>query len=230
MTFWSIQLIRKVGYSLAIWITVLIAMVYGTNTSLGIFWSGFALVWIFVIFLYKKVRNRHKSKIYIGVTIIMLLAPIVIFWNLGLVAIIALQLFTLLQYIVSMEEKTARLNLPKYLNCEEYVEECHLFGEFFKLVGRLVSCLMLILVGVFASVEILFPLFIFVMTLSLVIESVMLYRWNKKHVWKKKDSSNDSVISVDLEDEDDTTIECICVGGLVTEVPQSNHSASCEKC
>ncbi|MCL2756394.1 MAG: hypothetical protein FWE45_05095 [Firmicutes bacterium] len=57
-----IQIFSKFIATLSIFTTVLIVLNYGTNTSIGIYRSVFAVVLMLVILLYNKVKRRHKIR------------------------------------------------------------------------------------------------------------------------------------------------------------------------
>ena len=210
--FWVIQLVRKIGVTLGFWVTILIALEYGTQTWVGIFWSGFALVWMFVITFYKKAKSKIKNRLYWAVTGVILVVPAVIFFDVGFWGIMALQLAIIVQYVISLEEKTARLNLPKYLSCEEYVEECHLVGEVGKTIGRLTSAGLLVVVGLFGGNMLLFAIMVYVMIAALAVEAVILFFWNKRFIWNKKYKEYMCPDLVEISDEEDeVAMDCVCV-------------------
>ena len=160
--------------------TVLIIIVYGSSMSLGVLGSIFGIVGILSLIIYKRASKRIRGPMYIACGLLPLLATIPLFFLVSPVTIIIFNATIVLQSILWAEESEVRINMPKYLNHQQFQIESNLFYEFAFVIGRILSCGMLIVVGIIGFSQVLFATAITMTMVCLCLHTVLVFAYKRK--------------------------------------------------
>ncbi|MCL2756393.1 MAG: hypothetical protein FWE45_05090 [Firmicutes bacterium] len=112
------------------------------------------------------------------------------FWNTSMLGIIALQIVALLTYIVGLEKRTTRLNLPKLIKCDEYISECHTLTEFGNFIGFALSSFFLVIVGWTGGNMVAFTWMVYIIVLGFTLSAIATFFWNRHYLPKFKALAN----------------------------------------
>ena len=162
--------------------TILIIIVYGTNTGIGIMGSVFAVVGIVVLLLYKVARPRVKNTMFWIASIFPLVVSIPLFFFVEPWSIIIFNLaLVLIRNVVMVEEAGARINAVRFWGGEEFLIESHLFYEFAFFVGRMFACGLLILIAFIGVTQVSLAIAISVIIGCWTLHGLLLWFWKRKY-------------------------------------------------
>jgi len=186
ITLWFAIAIAGFQWPMTAVMSILIIMVYGTSMSIGILGSVFALVGIIALIIYKHSGRRVKTPLFWFSSFILLVVSIALFFYVGPWSVILFNACLVLpRKIVNLEEQGVRINAVRFWGGEEYIIESHLFYEFALMTGRILSCVILIIVGLVGVTQILLAAVISFVALCWGLHAVMLFFWRRKYVDKK---------------------------------------------
>ena len=181
LAYCPINILHGLANTIGLCVTIMIIVVFGNYTSLGALNSIFAMTAILILVLYNRM-GRHKGKLYF----VAIVAPVpVSFLLFGGVVGITVFLFQMIRSslvrVINVEEESTRLNMTKYWGGQEFTAESHLFYESMLWIGRVLSCIIIILLGVFMLPEIFFVIAIVIMTASFSLMGALLRLWKRKY-------------------------------------------------
>jgi hypothetical protein len=162
---------------------ILIVLAYGTNLSLGIMGSVFSVVGIIGVTIYKWSNRKSKAFLFFFSAFSPIAVSIALFFTIGAASVIAFNFALVLcqQIIQNVEASNTKTNSPRIFGAPEYTLENHLFFESGLIVGRVLSCLLLIFIGFFgASVTLLCAVLTVLLSLF-ALHAILLFSWNKKY-------------------------------------------------
>lgn len=163
-------------------VTLLIIMSFKSDFSLGIITSVVSLLAILSSYIYKKVNNRKKlMSLIIFSFIIIFISSITLVLKTNQFTVIVYNLIFafFLQFIMVPEEvQTLKFTNSDVINDLNRVET-YIFIEMFLNAGRIISYILLFIVGMYNSVHLL-ELLIIILAFSLCAEAITLIKFNKE--------------------------------------------------
>ena len=163
-------------------VTLLIIISFNSDFSLGIITSIISLLAMISSYIYKKVKNQDKMNILIIIScIIILLSSIILVFITNQYTIIGYNLIFafFLQFIMVAEEvQTLKFTNSDIINDSNRVE-IYVLLEIFLNAGRIISYILLLIVGIYNELYLLEILIIF-LVLSIVAETFNLIEFNKE--------------------------------------------------
>lgn len=163
-------------------VTLLIIISFNSDFSLGIITSIISLLAMISSYIYKKVKNQDKMNILIIIScIIILLSSIILVFITNQYTIIGYNLIFafFLQFIMVAEEvQTLKFTNSDIINDSNRVET-YVLLEIFLNAGRIISYILLLIVGIYNELYLLEILIIF-LVLSIVRETFNLIKFNKE--------------------------------------------------
>ena len=163
-------------------VTLLIIISFNSDFSLGIITSIISLLAMISSYIYKKVKNQDKMNILIIIScIIILLSSIILVFITNQYTIIGYNLIFafFLQFIMVAEEvQTLKFTNSDIINDSNRVET-YVLLEVFLNAGRIISYILLLIVGIYNELYLLEILIIF-LVLSIVGETFNLIKFNKE--------------------------------------------------
>lgn len=163
-------------------VTLLIIISFNSDFSLGIITSIISLLAMISSYIYKKVKNQDKMNILIIIScIIILLSSIILVFITNQYTIIGYNLIFafFLQFIMVAEEvQTLKFTNSDIINDSNRVET-YVLLEIFLNAGRIISYILLLIVGIYNELYLLEILIIF-LVLSIVAETFNLIKFNKE--------------------------------------------------
>ncbi|MCL2755561.1 MAG: hypothetical protein FWE45_00730 [Firmicutes bacterium] len=180
---WFVVFFAGFPYTLTAMMTILIIMAYGTNVSIGIIGSIFAVFGIVALLLYRMSKDKIKSPMFWVSSILPLVASIGLFFYVGpLTVIIFNAALVLPQNIVNVEENNARINAFRHIGGEQFMIESHLFYESAFLFGRVLSCCLLLIVAATGTTQTALAIGMAIILLVYVIHAATLFIWRRSNV------------------------------------------------
>ena len=163
-------------------VTLLIIISFNSDFSLGIITSIISLLAMISSYIYKKIKNQDKMNILIIIScIIILLSSIILVFITNQYTIIGYNLIFafFLQFIMVAEEvQTLKFTNSDIINDSNRVET-YVLLEIFLNAGRIISYILLLIVGIYNELYLLEILIIF-LVLSIVGETFNLIKFNKE--------------------------------------------------
>ena len=178
---WLSVMLAGFPYTLIALMTILIVKVHGTNTSIGIYGSIFAAVGIISLVIYKLVNPRIKTSIYFFTAIFPLAVSIALFFYVGPISIIIFNAAIIFRKLIQVEEQNLRINATRYWGGEQYLIESHMFYEFAFMVGRVLSCGLLLIVGLTGTHLATLATAIALTLAALLAHAIIQFFWKRKY-------------------------------------------------
>lgn len=163
-------------------VTLLIIMSFNSDFSLGVITSIISLLAMLSSYVYKKFKNQEKMKLLIIVSyVIILISSIVLVFITNRYTIVGYNLIFafFLQFImVSEEVQTLKFTNSDVINDSNRVET-YVLLEMFLNIGRIISYILLFVVGIYNNLYLLEILIIF-LVISIGVETINLIKFNKE--------------------------------------------------
>jgi len=163
-------------------VTLLIIISFNSDFSLGIITSVISLLAMISSYIYKKISNQKKVKSLIIIScIIIFISSIILIFKTSQYTIVSYNLIFafFLQFItVSEEVQTLKFTNSDLINDLNRVET-YVLLEMFLNAGRIISYILLFIVGIYNKIYLLEILIIF-LVLSISAETVNLLKFNKE--------------------------------------------------
>lgn len=163
-------------------VTLLIIMSFNSDFSLGVITSIISLLAMLSSYVYKKFKNQEKMKLLIIVSyVIILISSIVLVFITNRYTIVGYNLIFafFLQFImVSEEVQTLKFINSDVINDSNRVET-YVLLEMFLNIGRIISYILLFVVGIYNNLYLLEILIIF-LVISIGVETINLIKFNKE--------------------------------------------------
>lgn len=163
-------------------VTLLIIISFNSDFSLGIITSVISLLAMISSYIYKKINNQEKIKLLIIIScIIIFISSIILIFKTNQYTVISYNLIFafLLQFIMVPEEvQTLKFTNSDLINDLNRVET-YVLLEMFLNAGRIISYILLFIVGIYNKIYLLEILIIF-LVLSISAEAVNLIKFNKE--------------------------------------------------
>jgi|GEM_PF-4588078 len=179
---WFVIVLWGGNFFSGVLMTILIVLSYGSNVSLGMFGSAFAVVGIAIITIYKTSRGKFKAGILWFSAIIPILVSCVLYFTISPTSVILYNLaLVFMTSVLPVESSNAKSCAPQYLGVLEYKIESHLFYESALFVGRLLGAGLFVLVGVLGHKNLL----VGCVTMFLIIyalHGITLWFWKRRFV------------------------------------------------
>ena len=185
---WLTTFFGGFAYSITYLVTILILLVYGTNTHIGIFGTIFAIAAILYLFLYKWAKSSPfrkgggaKRRGFFATTIFWLsgtlpfLIAFALLFEINPLTIILFQAGIALRNVVETEYSNARLGYCQNANGGKHIAEALVTTEFGLYAGRLLSVGVLLAVGLLGGGQMLFAGAIVFVMLGTVLYAVTLF-------------------------------------------------------
>ena len=182
--FYTIKFFKGMAYEGALdtAVTLLIIMSFNSEFSLGVITSVISLLAMLSSYLYKKVKNQDKINLLITISsIIILISSIILVFITNQYTIIGYNLIFafFLQFIMVAEEvQTLKFTNSDVINDLNRVET-YVFLEMFLNTGRIISYILLYIVGIYNNLYLLEILIIF-LVISIGAEMINLIKFNKE--------------------------------------------------
>lgn len=163
-------------------VTLLIIMSFNSDFSLGVVTSIISLLAMLSSYVYKKFKNQEKMKLLIIVSyVIILISSIALVFITNRYTIVGYNLIFafFLQFImVSEEVQTLKFTNSDVINDSNRVET-YVLLEMFLNIGRIISYILLFVVGIYNNLYLLEILIIF-LVISIGVETINLIKFNKE--------------------------------------------------
>lgn len=163
-------------------VTLLIIMSFNSDFSLGVITSIISLLAMLSSYVYKKIKNPEKMRLLIIVSyVIILISSIVLVFITNRYTIVGYNLIFafFLQFImVSEEVQTLKFTNSDVINDQNRVET-YVLLEMFLNIGRIISYILLFVVGIYNNLYLLEILIIF-LVISIGVETINLIKFNKE--------------------------------------------------
>lgn len=163
-------------------VTLFIIMSFDSDFSLGVITSIISLLAMLSSYVYKKFKNQEKMKLLIIVSyVIILISSIVLVFITNRYTIVGYNLIFafFLQFImVSEEVQTLKFTNGDVINDSNRVET-YVLLEMFLNIGRIISYILLFVVGIYNNLYLLEILIIF-LVISIGVETINLIKFNKE--------------------------------------------------
>ena len=182
--FYMMKFLKGMAYEGALdtAVTLLIIMSFNSDFSLGIITSIISLLAMLSSYMYKRIRNKEKMKILLIISfIIILISSIILVFFTNQYTIVGYNLIFafFLQFIMVAEEvQTLKFTNSDIINDSNRVET-YVLLEMFLNAGRIISYILLFIVGIYNKLYLLEILIIF-LVLSIGMETVSLIKFNKE--------------------------------------------------
>lgn len=163
-------------------VTLLIIMSFNSDFSLGVITSIISLLAMLSSYVYKKFKNQEKMKLLIIVSyVIILISSIVLVFITNRYTIVGYNLIFafFLQFIMASEEvQTLKFTNSDVINDSNRVET-YVLLEMLLNIGRIISYILLFVVGIYNNLYLLEILIIF-LVISIGVETINLIKFNKE--------------------------------------------------
>ena len=163
-------------------VTLLIIMSFNSDFSLGVITSIISLLAMLSSYAYKKIKNSEKMRLLIIVSyVIILISSIVLVFITNQYTIVGYNLIFafFLQFIMVAEEvQTLKFTNSDVINDSNRVET-YVLLEMFLNIGRIISYILLFVVGIYNNLYLLEILIIF-LVISIGAETINLIKFNKE--------------------------------------------------
>lgn len=164
-------------------VTLLIIMSFNSDFSLGVITSIISLLAMLSSYVYKKFKNQEKMKLLIIVSyvIILISSIVLVFIITNRYTIVGYNLIFafFLQFIMASEEvQTLEFTNSDVINDSNRVET-YVLLEMFLNIGRIISYILLFVVGIYNNLYLLEILIIF-LVISIGVETINLIKFNKE--------------------------------------------------
>lgn len=182
--FYKMKFFKGMAYEVALdtAVTLLIIMSFNSDFSLGVITSIISLLAMLSSYVYKKFKNQEKMKLLIIVSyVIILISSIVLVFITNRYTIVGYNLIFafFLQFImVSEEVQTLKFTNSDVINDSNRVET-YVLLEMFLNIGRIISYILLFVVGIYDNLYLLEILIIF-LVISIGVETINLIKFNKE--------------------------------------------------
>lgn len=182
--FYKMKFFKGMAYEVALdtAVTLLIIMSFDSDFSLGVITSIISLLAMLSSYVYKKFKNQEKMKLLIIVSyVIILISSIVLVFITNRYTIVGYNLIFafFLQFImVSEEVQTLKFTNSDVINDSNRVET-YVLLEMFLNIGRIISYILLFVVGIYDNLYLLEILIIF-LVISIGVETINLIKFNKE--------------------------------------------------
>ena len=163
-------------------VTLLIIMSFNSDFSLGVITSIISILAMLSSYIYKKVKDQEKLKVVIKISsMVIFISSIVLVFNTNQFTIVTYNLiFTFFLQFIMVEEEVQTL---KYTNSDVINDsnrvETYVLLEIFLNAGRVLSYILLFVVGIYNKLYLLEILIIF-LVLSIVAETINLIKFNNE--------------------------------------------------
>ena len=163
-------------------VTLLIIMSFNSDFSLGVITSIISILAMLSSYIYKKVKDQEKLKVVIKISsIVIFISSIVLVFITNQFTIVTYNLiFTFFLQFIMVEEEVQTL---KYTNSDVINDsnrvETYVLLEIFLNAGRVLSYILLFVVGIYNKLYLLEILIIF-LVLSIVAETINLIKFNNE--------------------------------------------------
>ena len=182
ISLWFVVFLAGTNHTITALLTFLIILVYGTNIGIGVMGSIFAAVGIATLLLYKTARPRAKAPLFLGASALPLIGVIPLFFYVAPITLILFNAALVLpRNIVNLEENSIRLNATRYWGGEQFLIESHLFYESALMVGRVLSCGALIVIGLVGVTQITLAAVIATTIALWTLHAITLFFWQRRH-------------------------------------------------
>lgn len=183
LNLWFVIFMAGFPYTLPALMTILIIFAYGSNIGIGVMGSIFAAVGVCALLIYRRSSDKAKTPVFFVASTLPLLASIALFFYVGPLSVILFNLFLVFpQNIVNVEEQNTRINATRYWGGEEYIIESHLFYEFALMIGRVLSCGLLLLIAWLGSTQALLATAISLILIAYFVHAMMLFIWKRRNI------------------------------------------------
>lgn len=163
-------------------VTLLIIMSFNSDFSLGVITSIISLLAMLSSYVYKKFKNQEKMKLLIIVSYVIIhISSIALVFITNRYTIVGYNLIFafFLQFImVSEEVQTLKFTNSDVINDSNRVET-YVLLEMFLNIGRIISYILLFVVGIYNNLYLLEILIIF-LVISIGVETINLIKFNKE--------------------------------------------------
>lgn len=183
--FYKMKFFKGMAYEVALdtAVTLLIIMSFNSDFSLGVITSIISLLAMLSSYVYKKFKNQEKMKLLIIVSyvIILISSIVLVFIITNRYTIVGYNLIFafFLQFImVSEEVQTLKFTNSDVINDSNRVET-YVLLEMFLNIGRIISYILLFVVGIYNNLYLLEILIIF-LVISIGVETINLIKFNKE--------------------------------------------------
>lgn len=182
--FYMIKFFKGMAYEGALdtAVTLLIIMSFNSDFSLGVITSIISLLAMLSSYAYKRIKNQEKMKLLIIVSfIIILISSIMLVFITNQYTIVGYNLIFafFLQFIMVVEEiQTLKFTNSDVINDLNRVET-YVLLEMFLNAGRIISYILLFIVGIYNNLYLLEILIIF-LVISIGAETINLIKFNKE--------------------------------------------------
>lgn len=183
--FYKMKFFKGMAYEVALdtAVTLLIIMSFNSDFSLGVITSIISLLAMLSSYVYKKFKNQEKMKLLIIVSyvIILISSIVLVFIITNRYTIVGYNLIFafFLQFIMASEEvQTLEFTNSDVINDPNRVET-YVLLEMFLNIGRIISYILLFVVGIYNNLYLLEILIIF-LVISIGVETINLIKFNKE--------------------------------------------------
>lgn len=183
--FYKMKFFKGMAYEVALdtAVTLLIIMSFNSDFSLGVITSIISLLAMLSSYVYKKFKNQEKMKLLIIVSyvIILISSIVLVFIITNRYTIVGYNLIFafFLQFIMASEEvQTLEFTNSDVINDSNRVET-YVLLEMFLNIGRIISYILLFVVGIYNNLYLLEILIIF-LVISIGVETINLIKFNKE--------------------------------------------------
>lgn len=163
-------------------VTLLIIMSFNSDFSLGIITSIISLLAMLSSYMYKRIKNQEKMKVIIIISfIIIFISSVILVFLTNQYTIVGYNLIFafFLQFIMVEEEvQTLKFTNSDVINDSNRVET-YVLLEMFLNAGRVISYILLFIIGIYNKLYLLEILIVF-LVLSIGAETVSLIKFNKE--------------------------------------------------
>ena len=180
-TYWAVMVLNGFTYTRAALTSILIIMAFGTNTSIGVFGSVFAVVGIAFLFAYKVSKRNLKEPMFWLAAVLPILVSVGLFFLVSPLTVIIFNAGIAFWGVVDVETGSERMKAVQHYNGEGYFLEGHVFYEWALVVGRSLSCLLLVVVWLLGSPPILFAAAISFTVLTFLARAIVIFIWKRKY-------------------------------------------------
>lgn len=163
-------------------VTLLIIMSFKSDFSLGIITSIISILVVASSYIYKKIKNIEKKHLLIMIScVIIFLNSVILVFITNEYTIVAYNIIfaIFIQFIMITEEvQTLKFTNSEVIDDSNRVET-FVFLEIFLNAGRIISYILLFIVGIYNSIYLL-EILIILLGLSIVAETINLIKFNKE--------------------------------------------------
>ncbi len=132
-------------------ITILVVKAFNSNTSLGTFQSIFTAISLITMFFYLKYYRKKRATKFIVPTIILVACTIIGILSVAneITIILFYAIYSILNVILMSISDSRRSGVIRVLSLHSHILESNALAEFFLGAGRVTSCVIIILSGIF---------------------------------------------------------------------------------